>query len=65
MPAGYQSGWWLLAGPPPEVWIEYMGGAGALVYFRNDTPGSPKRTATDLTLGLKCEIPSFLVPLML
>ena len=50
---------------PPEIWIEYMGGSGALVFFRSDTPGSPKQTATDLTLGLKCEIPFLLAPLLL
>ena len=44
---------------PPEVWIDYTGGSGALVFFRSDTPGSPKRTATDLTLGLNVRFLSF------
>lgn len=64
--AGWVSEWLVALGwAPPEVWIDYMGGSGALVFFRSDTPGSPKRTATDLTLGLKCEIPFLSVPLLL
>ena len=58
------SGWvseWLvvLCWAPPErrSGLEFMGGAGALAFFKSDTHASPKRTATDLTLGLKCEAP--------
>lgn len=58
--AGWVSEWLVALGwAPPEVWIDYIGGSGALVFFRSDTPGSPKWTATDLTLGLNVRYLSF------
>lgn len=47
----YQSGRWLLVEPHQRCpGLEFPGGAGALVFFRSDSHGSPKWRATDLTL---------------
>lgn len=51
---------WLVAlcWASPEVsWFGSPRWNWASIFFKDDTPGLPKWTATDLILDLKCEVP--------